>query len=181
MATFTERMIGAAMLNPQTYEEVEADRTATGQAMAVVVLTSLASGLGGFRHGLQPVIALILGVLLAWFVFAGLIYWIGAKLLPEPQTRSDVGELLRTLGFSTVPQFLFILGIIPFFGCLLVPVVLVWRLATAVMAVRQALDYRSTPRAVLVCLLGFGAYLLLLGVLWLLGLGGTMGMGMMGR
>lgn len=181
MASFTERMIGAAMLNPRTYEEVEADRTATTQAMIVVVLTSLVSGLGALRQGILPVIGVILAALVAWFVFAGLIYLIGTKLLPEPQTRADIGELLRTLGFATVPQFVMILGFIPVVGCLLAIVVFVWRLATSVLAVKQALDYQSTPRAVGVVLLGFVAYLMLVWILALFGMGASMGMGMMGR
>ncbi len=181
MASFTERMIGAAMLKPQIYEEVERDRTATGQAMAVVVLTSLVSGLGAFRTGILSVVWVVLAALVAWFVFAGLVYLIGTKLLPEPQTRADLGEILRTLGFATVPQFLMILGFIPVLGCLLAILVFVWRLATSVMAVKQALDYQSTPRAVGVVLLGFVAYVILGWILALFGMGASMGMGMMGR
>lgn len=181
MASFTERMIGAAMLKPQIYEEVERDPAATGQAMAVVVLTSLVSGLGAFRLSILSGIGVILANLVGWVVFAAIIYWVGTKLLPEAQTRSDVGELLRTVGFATVPQFLMILAFIPLVGCLILLLVLVWRIATTVMAVKQALDYRSTPRAVGVVLLGFGAYAIVVGILWLVGLGGVMSMGMMGR
>lgn len=181
MASFTERMIGAAMLKPQTYEEVERDTSATGQAMLVVVLTSLVSGLGAFRAGITSVIWVILGALIAWFVFAGIVYLIGTKLLPEPQTKSDIGELLRTLGFATVPGFLLILAVIPLVGCLVGIVVFVWRLATSVMAVKQALDYTSTVRAVGVCLLGFLAYVILGWILSMLGIGAAMGTGMLGR
>ena len=43
----TEKMIRAAKLEPALYEEVEADVTATNQALQVVVIASLAGGIGG--------------------------------------------------------------------------------------------------------------------------------------
>ena len=99
MASFTERMLGAAKLDVRTYEEVEADRTATGQAMAVVVLASVAAGIGQIgQSGIFGLIAGAIGALIGWFIWAFLTYIIGTKFLPEPQTRSDMGELLRTSG-----------------------------------------------------------------------------------
>ena len=46
MASLGNRMIRAAKLDVSLYEEVEADTGATGQAMLVVVLSSLAAGIG---------------------------------------------------------------------------------------------------------------------------------------
>jgi Yip1 domain len=161
MGSFLGRLIGAARLDVATYEEVEADRTATGQAMAVVVLTSLATGVGamGSDAALRDFVAGALGALVGWFIWAFLTYLVGTKLLPEPETRSDVGELLRTTGFSASPGLLRALGFVP---ALAVPVLVVtslWMLVTFVVAVRQALDYRSTVRAVAVCVLGWLVYL----------------------
>ena len=156
MASFTQRMIGAAKLDVHTYEEVEADRTATGQAMGVVVLSSIASGIGavGTGDGAGLVIGAI-GALIGWFLWAFVTYLVGTKILPEPQTRSDVGELLRTIGFSASPGVLLVLGIIPGLGVFVSLVVSIWMLAAFVVAVRQALDYRSTGRAVAVCAIGW--------------------------
>ncbi len=163
MASFTQRMIGAAKLDVHTYEEVEADRTATGQAMGVVLLSSIASGIGAVAYGAGPVLVVggAIGALIGWFLWAFVTYLVGTKILPEPQTRSDMGELLRTIGFSTSPGVLFILVVVPGLGPLIGLGVLVWMLVAFVVAVRQALDYRSTGRAVAVCLIGLPFYLVI--------------------
>jgi len=176
MASFTERMIGAAKLDVNTYEEVEADQGALGQAMGVVVLSSVAAGLGAIRTGgVGGLIGLTLSALLGWFVWAALTYVIGTKLLPEPQTKSDIGELLRTIGFASSPGILRVLGIIPAIGPLLSFAVSIWMLAAMVIAVRQALDYQSTGRAVGVCPIGFVVYVLIVMVVAMFfGLAGVM-------
>jgi hypothetical protein len=155
MATFTQRIIGAARLDVQTYEEVENDTAATGQAMLVVILSSVAGGIGATVGSRTGLIGLIVWALIGWFIWAFLAFLIGTKILPEAQTRSNVGELLRTTGFSSAPGILRILGIIPIFGRLILMLVGIWMLVTMVIAVRQALDYSSTVRAVVVCLIGW--------------------------
>jgi len=158
MASFVDRVVGAARLDVRTYEEVEADTTATPQAMGVVVLAALASGIGVATTGATTVVGSIVAALVGWVVWAGLIWLTGTKLLPEPRTSADVGELLRTLGFASSPGLLLVLRIVPFVGLLLELVVLVWQLAATVVAVRQALDYSSTLRAIGVCLIGWVIY-----------------------
>ena len=162
--TFVQRMVGAAKFSSSAYEDVEADRGATGQALAVVVLSSLAAGVGA-GTGLS---GLVLGTVLSlvgWLVWALLIYLIGARWLPEPGTQSDTGELMRTIGFATSPGILRVVGIVPFLTSIVFLVTAFWMLATMVVGVRQALDYKSTWRALGVCLLGwivqFAAFLLL--------------------
>lgn len=165
MTSLASRMIGAATLDPLTYEEVEADRAATPQAFTVVLLSSLAMGIGarGFgSRGSESLILIALMAILGWASWALLTFEIGARLLPEPQTRANVGELLRTLGFSATPGLLSVAGIIP---GLTIPVFVLtagWMLMTMIVAVRQALDYTSIARAVLVCGLGW-----ILSVVWL--------------
>jgi len=156
MSIFTERMMGAATLDVTTYEEVEADTTATTQAMGVVVLSSIAQGIGSLAiGGGAGFVAGAMGALIGWFIWAFLVYIIGTKMLPEPQTRSNLGELLRTTGFSASPGLLRVLGIIPFIGWLIMVAVSIWMLIAMIIAVRQALDYQSTGRAVGVCLIGW--------------------------
>ncbi|HEX9638231.1 MAG TPA: YIP1 family protein, partial [Acidobacteriota bacterium] len=160
MASLTERMIGAAKLDVATYEEVENDTTAMGQAMLVVVLSSVAAGIGTI--GMLGIRGLVIGTIVAivgWFLWAGLTFLIGTKLLPEPQTQADFGQLLRSIGFSASPGVLRILGIIPILGWLISLAASIWMLVAMVIAVRQALDYKSTGRAVGVCLIGFVVYL----------------------
>ena len=156
MASITDRMIRAAKLDVNLYEEVEADKNAMGQAMGVVILSSVAAGIGTIgTTGLKGLLFGTVTALLAWFIWAFLTYFIGTRLLPEPQTTADYGELLRTIGFSSSPGVLRVLGIIPMLGVIINFLVGIWMLAAMVIAVRQALDYKSTWRAVGVCLIGW--------------------------
>ena len=162
MSSFGERVIGAAKLEVRTFEEVESDPAATGQAMAVVVLSSLAAGLGSYGlGGFTGMLRLTVVSLIGWAIWAVLIYFIGTKLLPEPQTKSNVLEMLRTIGFASAPGLLRFVGILPLIGWLLVFLITVWLLVANIIAVRQALDYQSTPRAAVVCLIGWVAYVLI--------------------
>ncbi len=156
MAELMNRMIRASKLDVNLYEEVEADKDSMGQAILVVVLSSVAAGIGSISIlGLSGIIYGTIGSLIGWFVWAYITYFVGTKLLPEPQTKSDVGELLRTIGFSSSPGVLRILGIIPLLGGLINFVVSIWMLIAMIIAVRQALDYKSTGRAIGVCIIGF--------------------------
>ena len=113
MKGMLSRIIRAARLDSRLYEEVEADRGAIGQAMTVVVLASIAGGIGSGLTGLPGVMAGTLRALLSWFVWAGLTWVIGAYLLPEARTRADLGELLRTVGFASAPGLVRVLGLVP--------------------------------------------------------------------
>jgi hypothetical protein len=152
--TFVERMIGAAKLDTRVYEEVEADRTATPQALAVVVLASLATGIG-VGQGVRGLIFGTVAGIIGWGIWAWLTYFIGTRWLPEPGTHADTGELLRTMGFAASPTILRVLGVVPFLGAIVFTVTAIWTLVAVVIAVRQALDYRSTGRAIGVCIIGW--------------------------
>jgi hypothetical protein len=93
--------------------------------------------------------------LIGWVVWAFLSYFIGTRLLPEHQTSADMGELLRCTGFSSAPGMLQALGFLPGLGGVVRLVAAVWMLAAFVVAVRQALDYTSTLRALAVCAIGW--------------------------
>jgi hypothetical protein len=156
MSDLVNRAIRAAKLDTTLYEEVEADKTSLGQAMTVVVVSSIAAGIGSAVHG--GVGGLFLGTIaavLGWYVWAYLTYLIGTRLLPEPQTEADIGQLLRTTGFSSSPGVIRVLGIIPGFSQIVFVVASIWMLAAMVVAVRQALDYSGTLRAVGVCAIGW--------------------------
>ena len=181
MTSFVERVISAAKLDVNTYEEVEADKTATGQAMAVVVLAALMSGVAELgSNGFAGMIAGTIVALIGWFVWAFLTYIIGTKLLPEPETKSDVGELLRTTGFAQAPGILYVLGGVPMVGIALSFLIWCWSVATFVVGVRQALDYKSTGRAVAVVLIGGVVYLVIRVFLVLMLLGVLVGIGIAG-
>jgi len=156
MSTFQNRIIRAAKLDVHLYEEVEADKDAMGQAMAVVVLSSIAAGVGtAAQEGLGGVVVGAIAALIGWYIWAYLTYLIGTKLLPEPQTKADAGELLRAIGFSSSPGLIRVLGLIPGLLGIVFLVAGVWMLVAMVIAVRQALDYSGTLRAVGVCVIGW--------------------------
>jgi hypothetical protein len=156
MASLKDRIIRAAKLDVNLYEEVEADKTAMGQAMAVVVLSGVAAGIGTIAtRGAIGIITGTIGALIGWFIWAYLTYWIGTKFLPEPQTEADPGQLLRTIGFSSSPGLIRVFGVIPGLGRIFFLAASIWMLIAMVIAVRQALDYTSTGRAVGVCFIGW--------------------------
>ena len=169
MASFTERMIGAAKLDVHTYEEVEADPNAIGQAMIVVVISSVAAGIGSLAQA--GVAGLVVGsvvALIGWFIWGFLTFIIGTKVFPEPETKSNMGELLRTIGFAATPGVLKVFGVVPMLGTLISFAASIWMLVAMVIAVRQALDYKSTGRAIGVCLIGWVIYII--AVVFLLGM-----------
>jgi hypothetical protein len=168
-------MIRAAKLDISLYEEVEADRGAMKQAMGVVILSNVAAGIGTIGAiGIKGLIFGTIAALGGWFLWAYLTYAVGTKLLPEPQTKADYGELLRTIGFSSSPGVLRIFGIIPMLANILNIICGIWMLVAMVIAVRQALDYKSTWRAVAVCIIGFIAQVFALALFFsCVGGGGT--------
>ncbi len=153
---FKERIIRAVRLDESLYEEVEADTGAMQQAMTVVILSSLAAGLGLIgKVGISGMLMGAISALASWFVWAYLTFLIGTKLLPEPQTKADVSELMRTIGFSSSPGLIRVLAIIPGLSQIVILVASIWMLLAMIIAVKQALDYQSKLRALAVCLIGW--------------------------
>lgn len=157
MASLTERMLGAARLDIATYEDVEHDASATGQAAIVVIIVAIASAIGALGSEDSAPFAALIVALLGWLVWSGITYLIGDKLLGGTATW---GELLRTLGFAQAPGVLSVLGIIPILGGVVRFIVGIWILVAGVIAVRQALDF-STGKAVATVLLGWLVMMLL--------------------
>ena len=152
---FVNRIIRACKLEVALYEEVEGDQSATIQAALVVVLSSLAAGVGALSLGasnffMAPILSLV-----SWYIWAYLIYLIGTKLFPEKNTKADHGELLRTIGFSSAPGLIRIFGFTPELMTITFIGAGIWMLVAMIIAVRQALDYESTWRAIGVVVIGF--------------------------
>jgi len=168
---FGERLLGALKLDASVFEEVEHDEGALRQAAAVVALGGGAHALGTAADlGLGGLVGGMIGGLLGWLVSTAFVWLVGVRLMHH---TSDYVELLRTLGFASVPLFLLALGVVPLGP--LAPVLLIavfgLNLAAYVVAVRQALDV-ETPRALLVCVLAIAVNvlvaLLLVGLMGLL-------------
>ncbi len=169
--SMVDRMKGAAMLDVQTYEEVEADATATGQAAGVVLIVALAQAIGGAGYGDLRIVGAAVAAVVGWLLWSGITYLIGDKLLGGTATW---GELLRTIGFAQTPGILGVLGVIPLVGWLVRLVVFFWLLIAGIIAIRQALDF-STGKAIGTAIIGWLALTVLswiLGVAWLGGLTG---------
>ena len=165
-----DRMVRAARLDSNLYEEVEADEGANWQAFAVVLITSIASGLGA---GIAAIISgdsgiwflwgLLIGIgtgILGWLIWSLFAYWLGTTIFKGHVTEADYGQLMRTIGFSTTPRVLSFFSFIPFVGGFISFVALVWALVAGVIAVRQALDF-STWRAIGTCIVGWLIYALI--------------------
>ena len=162
-----KRMMGAAKLDVSVYEEVEADSSATVQALAVVVLVALATGIGTFGKG--GILGLVVGVPASiglWALWAWITYLVGTTILKTPETEANWGQLARTLGFSQSPGVLKVIAFIPGIGPLFFVIASVWQLVTMVIAIRQALDFTSTWRAVGVAIIGFIPYALVTSLIY---------------
>jgi hypothetical protein len=150
--SFADRLIRVCRLDASVFEEVEHDPTAMGQAAGVIALAALAQGIAALPVlGALGLVGAVIGAFLGWLAGTAVIWLIGVRILGH---SSDYAELLRTLGFASVPQMLMILGILPLgpLHALLQIGVGVLLLIAYVVAVRQALDV-TTGRAIVVCLL----------------------------
>jgi len=148
---FGERLVGAMKLDAATYDEIEHDPSAMGQAVVVVVLASIATAIGSVGGQGPGIIGGIIGNLVGWLVSTGVVWLIGVKFMKH---TSDYAELLRTLGFASAPRVIAILGFIPIIGILVMLLAGILGLVAYVIAVRQALDV-STGRAIVVCVLAY--------------------------
>ncbi len=167
ISIFLNRIYRAIKIDVDLYEEVEADKSATIQAGAVVVLSSLAAGVGAIHLGASNLLLAPILSLVSWYVWAYIIYFVGVKLLPDPQTKSSHGELLRTIGFSSAPGIIRIFGFTPTLMTVTFIGSAFWMLACMVVAVKSALDYKSMSKALGVVVLawiiqGFCLFLILI-------------------
>ena len=152
---YFQRLKKAILLDISFYEEVEKDKKFTEQAMMTVALVSIVQGL--MIAGFAPIALVqgILGSIIRFVIWAFFIAFVGTRILPEPETESNTGELIRTLGFAYAPGLLVVLKVFPVIGNFVDPLVVILQLATMTIAVRQALDFNSTVRAVGVCIVAF--------------------------
>lgn len=162
--SWTERMVGAARLDVNTYEEVEADHTATAQAAGVVAVVAVAQAIGASGAGGAGILGGIASAVIGWLLWAGITYLVGDKLLGGTATW---GELLRTIGYAQSPGVFYALGIIPVLGGFIRFAVGIWILIAGIIAIRQALDF-GTGKAIITAILGWIAVAVPLAILALL-------------
>jgi hypothetical protein len=156
------RMIGALRLDPNVYEEIEADRSATGEAAFIVVATSLVSGAAnGVLTGVPGGLAGALASFIGWVVYAWVAYVVGTRLLPGKDTKADWGELARTLGYANTPRFFIVLVLLPGVASLIRAAVGLWVTVATVVALQAALDI-STGRAIVIAIVSALAQLFII-------------------
>jgi hypothetical protein len=154
MADLTGRMMGAMQADVQTFTEIENDPAAMGQAVTVIAIAGVAALIGNlFRSGVIAGVLAIIASLIGYALFSLLVFLIGTKLMPEPTTKANFNEAFRVIGFAASPGVFNVLAIVPFLGPLISMLVGLWGLVIAVVAVREVLDYSSTGRAIIVCLI----------------------------
>ena len=142
-----DRIFRAIKIDVELYEEVERDKSATIQAGLVVVLSSMAAGVGALQLGASNFLLAPIFSLISWYVWAYIIFFVGVKLFPEKNTKSNHGELLRTIGFSSAPGLLRVFGVTPDLMTVTFIGSAFWMLACMVVAVKSALDYDSLWKA----------------------------------
>jgi hypothetical protein len=172
MASLHQRLIGAVCLRAATYEDVEHDSSATLQAAGVVTLASITTSVGWY-FGMASTRLIVFGAiraLVAWLVASAVLWFIGTRILPGKNTEADLGQLLRTLGFAQAPGLFGLLVVVPLVGLFVPFLVAMWVIAATFVAIRQALDYDDTFRAIMVCLLAWIVGVL---VVYLTGFGAT--------
>jgi hypothetical protein len=144
---FLNRIYRSVKIDPGVFDEVQKDKNATVAAGVVVVLSSLAAGvaashLGAVNFYLAPALSLI-----TWFVWAYIVYFVGVKLFPDSKTKTTHQALLRSIGFSSAPGMIRVLG----FNENLMTVMFIgsafWMMACMVVAVKQTLNYKSLWKA----------------------------------
>ena len=146
-----EKAIRASRLDIPVYNEVERDLNETTNALIIVALVAVATGIGalGQNIGIGGLIAGVLTSLIGWVVRAFVIYLIGTRVYNATTTT---GEIMRTTGYASAPGILNILGFIPVLGGLIGLVVTIWTIVTTFIATREALDLDNTKTVITIVL-----------------------------
>jgi hypothetical protein len=177
--SLVNRMLRAARLEVPLYEEVEADVTATNQALLVVVIVAACSGIAAAvgnsqTNAIAALVGGILQALVGWAVWSFVIFFVGTRVMGGTATY---GELLRTLGFAQSPGVLLLISFVPVLGGIIALIVGIWSLVAGFIGTRQALDLDNAKTAVSI-LLGIVAFILAAIVISLI-FGAVFGLGML--
>jgi hypothetical protein len=150
-SSFVDRILGALRLDPATYEEVEHDSSATGQAVAVVVVVTILSGIGAATRGTNAIIGAVILALISWVIYTFAVYVVGTTILKSPETSATFEQVLRPLGFAYAPNALAVLSGVPAVGWLIGLLASIWAIVASIIAIRQSLEV-TTGRAVAIAI-----------------------------
>ena len=158
------RIIRIARFDRDTFSELKDDRSATGQALAVLLLVGLSYGLGySIFTGLQTnslspnqlisgTIANMIFTDFAAFIWSATVFLVGTKLF---QGKTGFWELARPLFFSAAPGLLFILIAIPIRPIIIATTIIAsaWIVSAEFVALKSAMGF-NTQRALLTSVVG---------------------------
>jgi hypothetical protein len=149
--TFGDRVIGALKLDENAFEDAERDPTSIGQAVGVIVLGAVSTGIGWIMYsGFSGIVSGAVSALIGVLISSLLIWLVGTKLMPGPNTQADFPQTFRTVGFASAPALFGFITIIPLLGWLLYFVIALWQIAATVVAVKAVLDYADIGKAIIV-------------------------------
>lgn len=163
-SSIVDRVIGALRLDPATYEEVEHDSSATGQAILVVAVVAILSGIGASQRGTGAIVSAVIAALVVWAIYSFFVYLVGTTVLKGPETSATFEQVLRSLGFAYAPSAFAVLGFIPAVGGLISLLVAIWSLVASIIAIRQSLEV-STGRAVAIAIVAVLVMVIILGII----------------
>ncbi len=165
--TIIDRARSVMQLKEPVFRVIARDPNATQQAAIVVGVVAIANAIGGADQGIGGIFAGLIGAILSWLIFAGLAWFFGTNIFGTPTTTTNWESLLRTLGYAQAPNILGIFGFIPILGGLAAFVGAIWAIITAVLAIRETLEF-STGRAIITGIVAAIASGLVLGILALI-------------
>ncbi len=143
-----DRMLGAALLEAETYQEAAVAPSLKNQAGAVVAITALAAGVGNLGGGLTGLLVAGLAALFGWSLFALVAYWIAINRYRVPRTYDNLSATLRVLALASTPRLFLLFTFIPGIGFLVGLAAHAWLLFAAVLALETALDMDRRPAIV---------------------------------
>lgn len=152
------RIIRAIQFDPQVYSEAASDKAALFQTVILVILSSLATGVGGASGYPEKIPYMVIKALIAWMVWIAIIYIAGAKLIPKPTPKPGIGAVFRVCALASAPGLLRILSYLPPFSVIATAGAILWMFGTTAVAVQQVFRYRSLLPAVGISIVGYGVY-----------------------
>lgn len=158
MRTFSKRVVRAIQLDPTVYLEIKEDKSSMAQATILILLSSIASGIGSVGGYTEKIPLATLLAFIGWFVWPTSIYLFGARFFPEPETKTDLASVFRVTWFAGIPELLKLLAFSPAVSGIILFGATVWTFGATVIATQQVLNYRSVPRSISISLIGWIFY-----------------------
>jgi Yip1 domain len=165
--SFWDRLVGVVTLQRSTYEAIQRDPEATGQAWLIVILLGLANGISWiivgtagvppelaraapelvavlkFESNERRLLALALGIvagIVFWYISAWLLRAVGTRMAGLTGSQITQEQMRRLVAWGSVPSLASFLSPLPIVGPLLATLGSLWSFVTGVMAVRTAFD-----------------------------------------